>query len=212
MKAWRWAVTLAACALAAGCTTTVTGAAIAGSTAIGAAPAPAPTPTQRTTTNCSGGTVIQPKGAPYCYLLPTGFNDATGQLTFSYESTNSSKYESAVAVGVHDAVIVAVYPLRENSDSLSASVLSDQVDTVLGQGESAGFTVAGDPVQTTVDNTRAFRTTIKQNDGQYAATIYFAFRGFTEIEINCQYSAKQSDIERGCTSVRQTIQITDPPK
>jgi hypothetical protein len=212
MKAWRWAVTLAACALAAGCTTTVTGAAIAGSTAIGSAPAPAPTPVQRTRTTCSGGTVIQPKGAPYCYLLPTGFNDATGQLTFSYESTNSSKYESAVAVGVHDAVIVAVYPLRENSDSLSASVLSDQVDTVLGQGESAGFTVAGDPVQTTVDNTRAFRTTIKQNDGQYAATIYFAFRGFTEIEINCQYSAKQSDIERGCTSVRQTIQITDPPK
>lgn len=221
MKALRWAITLAACALAAGCTTTVTGSAVAGSAPAGsvgagseptAIPAPTPTPVQRTTTNCSGGTVIQPKGAPYCYLLPTGFDDATGQLTLSYQSVNRSKYDSAVAVAVHDAIIVAVYPLRENSDTLSAPVLSDQVSTVLGQGESAGFTVAGDPVQTTVDDARAFRTTIKQNDGQYASTIYFAFRGFTEIEINCQYSAKQADIDRGCTSVRQTIQITDPPK
>jgi hypothetical protein len=63
-----------------------------------------------------------------------------------------------------------------------------------------------------VDNARAFRTTIKQDDGQYASTIYFAFRGFTEVEINCQYADQRSAIERGCTSVRQTIQITDPPK
>ena len=84
--------------------------------------------------------------------------------------------------------------------------------TVLGEGESAGFTVTGDPAPATVDDARGFRTTIKQNDGQYAATIYFVFRGYTEVEINCQYADKQSDIDRGCASVLQTIQITDPPK
>jgi hypothetical protein len=208
MKAWRWAVPAVACALLAGCTTTVTGSAVAGSTITGSAPAPP----VRTTTSCSGGTVIQPKGAPYCYLLPAGFNDATGQLTLSYQSANRSKYDSAIAVAVHDAIIVAVYPLQENSDGLSATVLSDQVSTVLNEGESAGFTVTGDPAPTTVDNARGFRTTIKQNDGQYAATIYFVFRGYTEVEINCQYADKRGDIDRGCTSVRHTIQITDPPK
>jgi hypothetical protein len=208
MKAWRWAVPAAACALLAGCTTTVTGSAVAGSTTVQSTPAPP----LRTVTSCAGGTVIQPKGAPYCYLLPAGFNDATGQLTLSYQSANRSKYDSAIAVAVHDAIIVAVYPLQENSDDLSPGVLSDQVSTVLNEGESAGFTVTGDPAPTTVDNARGFRTTIKQNDGQYAATIYFVFRGYTEVEINCQYADKQSDIDRGCASVRQTIQITDPPK
>jgi hypothetical protein len=206
MRAWRWAVPVVTCALVAGCTSTVTGSAVAGPVIT------TPAAPRRTTTDCSGGTVIQPKGAPYCYLLPSGFNDATGQLTLSYQSA-SSKYESAVAIAVHDAIIVAVYPLRENSDDLSAGELSDQVSAVLGKGESTGgFTVAGDPTPATVDDARAFRTTVKQNDGQYAGTIYFVFLGYTEVEINCQYAAKQADINRGCASVRQSIQIIDPPK
>jgi hypothetical protein len=208
MRAWRWAALVAAVACLSGCTTTVTGSAVAAPGAVTATP----TPPARTTTNCSGGTVIQPKGAPYCYLLPSGFNDATGEMTLSYQSANTSEYDSAVAVAVHDAIIVAVYPLRQNSDSLSAPLLGDQVSAVLSEGESAGFTMTGALTPTTVDTARAFLATIKQNDGQYASTIYFVFRGSTEVEINCQYADRQADIERGCASVRHTIQITDAAK
>lgn len=156
--------------------------------------------------------MIQPKGAPYCYLLPAGFTDATGQLTLNYQSANPSQYDSAIAVAVHDVIIVAVYPLRENSDGLSADVLGQQVNAVLDQGESAGFSVTGSPSPTTVDGARAFQIPIKQNSGQYASTIYFVFRGFTEVEINCQFAAEQDDITSGCAEVRDTIQIIDRPR
>jgi hypothetical protein len=195
--------TLAACVLVAGCDTTIAGS---------ATPAPGvPTP-RHATLACSGGAVVEPKGAPYCYLLPGGFTDATGQLTLNYQSADPSQYDSAVAVAVHDVIIVAVYPLRENSDDLNSTVLGQQVDAVLGQGESSGFTVTGNPRPTTVDGARAFQIPIKQNDGQYGSTIYFVFRGFTEVEINCQFAARQSTIDTGCAGVRGSIQIIDPPR
>jgi hypothetical protein len=212
MRAWRCAVPVALVigALVAGCATTVTGRAVAVSHPTAATPTKPPV---RTTLDCSGGgKVIQPKGAPYCYLLPAGFTDATGQLTLNYQSDNPSQYDSAVAVAVHDVIIVAVYPLRENSDELSASALGEQVNAVLGQGESAGFTVTGDPTQTTVDDARAFEIPIKQNDGQYSSSIYFVFRGFTEVEINCQFADHQADIDKGCASMRDSIEIIDPAR
>lgn len=204
MRALRWAVpvTLAACLALAGCHTTIAGSA---TPAPGAVPRPA-------TLSCSGPDVIEPKGAPYCYRLPSGFTDATGQLTLNYQSANPSRFDSAVAVAVHDVIIVAVYPLRENSDDISSDVLSQQVDAVLTQGESAGFTVTGNPTPTTVDGARAFEIPIKQNDGQYGSTIYFVFRGFTEVEINCQFATQQPKIDAGCASVRRSIQIIDAPR
>lgn len=207
----RWALPIAAVALAAsaalaGCDTTVTG------TAQPAGPAPPPTPTRRTTLDCSGGKVIQPRGAPYCYLLPAGFHDATDQLTLTYQSANPSQYDSAIAVAVHDVIIVVVYPLRLDSDGLSQSQLAEGVDSVLRQGQSSGFTVVGTPTPATVAGNRAFQIPIKQNDGQYTATIYFVFNGFTEVEINCQSAQQVDDISRGCASVLRSVQVIDPPR
>lgn len=204
---------LLAATLTAGCETAVAGSAVpvrSGS----ARPSPttqAP-PAKRTTLSCAGDDVVRPRGAPYCYLLPGGFTDATDQLTLNYQSPNPSEYESAVAVAVHDVIIVAVYPLREDSDSLSDDALSDEVNLVLRQGESSGFTVTGQPTPTTVDENRAFRIPIKQKDGQYTSTIYFVFRGFTEIEINCQYARQRAAIERGCAGLLRSIQIVDLPR
>lgn len=208
MRAWRWAVPVALVAsVVAGCSTTITGS---------AQPVPgAPTstePAKPKTLSCSGGTIIQPTGAPYCYLLPSGFTDSTGQLTLNYQSANPSRYDSAVAVAVHDVIIVAVYPLRENSDSIDSQELGSEVNAVLSQGESSGFTITGSPTQTTVNGDRAFQIPIKQNDGQYGSTIYFVFRGYTEVEINCQFAAQPSAVTKGCQSVLGSIQIIDPPR
>ncbi|HEX5117596.1 MAG TPA: hypothetical protein VFW65_20575 [Pseudonocardiaceae bacterium] len=211
----RWALAIAGAALAAsallaGCDTTVTGTA---QPAGGAGPgASTNTPARRTTLDCSGGTVIRPSGAPYCYQLPAGFHDATDQLTLTYQSANPSQYDSAVAVAVHDVIIVVVYPLRQDSDALSSSVLGEQVNAVLRAGESSGFTVMGSPTPTTVSGSRAFEIPIKQNDGQFSAMIYFVFNGFTEVEINCQWAQQVAEITRGCASVLKSVQIVDPPR
>lgn len=209
----RWALPIAATALAAsallaGCDTTVTGTA---QPAGRAAPGPS-APVHRTTLDCSGGTVIRPRRAPYCYQLPAGFHDATDQLTLTYQSANPSQYDSAVAVAVHDVIIVVVYPLRQDSDALSSSVLADQVNTVLRAGESSGFSVIGRPTPATVSGDRAFEIPIKQDDGQFSAMIYFVFNGFTEVEINCQWAQQVADITRGCASVLKSVQIVDPPR
>jgi hypothetical protein len=213
----RWAPAVACAALAAGaalagCATTVTGSARPAAPVTSTAPTTTPTPTRRTTLDCSGGTVIHPHGAPYCYLLPAGFADATDQLTLTYQSATPGRYDSAVSVAVHDVVLVVVYPLRLDSDGFGQSQLAGAVRDVLRQGESSGFTVVGDPTPTTVTGDRAFRVPVKQNQGQYTATIYFVFDGFTEVEIGCQSAQRPQDVARGCAGVLSTVQIIDPPR
>jgi hypothetical protein len=218
MRQWRWAVPAAAlaCALLAGCTTTVSGAAVAhgpGSVASRAKPAPAPAPPpKRTSLSCTGGTVVRPAGAPYCYLLPAGFTDATDRLTLNFQTARPSQYDSAIAVAVHDVILVVTYPLERDSDRVSAEALAGQVRTVMAKGVASGFRVTGDPVRTTVDDDRAFRLRIEQSQGQYQADVYFVFDGSTEVEINCQHADRQADIDRGCAQVLSSIQVIDPPK
>jgi hypothetical protein len=213
MRARQWAARCAlpvalVALLTAGCTTAVTGTA---RQVPGAEPV-VPKPVVRTRLDCTGSKVVRPAGAPYCYLLPAGFSDATGQLTLNYQSATPSQYDSAAAVAVHDVIIVAVYPLRQNSDTLSPAMLGQQVEAVLEQGAPAGFSMAGRPQDTTVDNARTVQVPVRQNDGQYSSTIYFVFRGFTEVEINCQYAQHRATVEQGCTDVRTSMQVIDPPR
>lgn len=225
MRGRRWAaIALLACTalvlptLLTGCTTTVRGSAAPEAARAGTPAAPPPsttTPTpkpKRTSLTCAGGTVIRPDGAPYCYLMPSGFTDATNRLTLNFQSANQSQYDSAVGVDVHDVIVVAVFTLPANSDAMTAQRLAGEVDLVLSQGASSGLRIAGDPVPATVDGNRAFRIPVQQTDGEFTSTIYFVFRGFTEVEINCQHADRQPDIDRGCASVRQSIQIVDLPR
>jgi len=194
------AVLLACCLVLAGCAVSISGSAV---------PAPGGV---ATTAACTGGHVIQPKGAPYCYLLPTGFTDTTGQLSLQYQSASPSSYVSAVAVAPYDTIIVAVYPLRLNSDSLSSSALSDLINGALSNSAAAGIKVVGQSTITSVNGARAVRLTVSKTDGQFTSTLYFAFRGYTEVEVDCQWAQQQSQIDKGCTSIRNSIQIVDPPR
>ena len=223
MRGRRWvAVALLVCTtLTTGCTTTVHGSATAAPAAANREPAekpPAPKtttppkPPKRTTLTCAGGTVIHPDGAPYCYLLPPGFTDATDRLTLNFQTANQSQYDSAASIAVHDVIVVAVFALPQNSDTLTDKRLADEVHLVLSQGASSGLRIAGAPEPTTVDGNRALRIAVKQADGAFTSTIYFVFRGFTEVEINCQYADRQPDVARGCASVRDSIQIIDLPR
>jgi hypothetical protein len=156
--------------------------------------------------------VVQPKGAPYCYLLPAGFTDTTGQLSLQYQSSSPSSYVSAVAVAPYDTIIVAVYPLRLNSDSLSASALSDLINGALSNSAAAGIKVVGQSTITSLNGARAVRLMVSKTDGQFTSILYFAFRGYTEVEVDCQWARQQAQIDKGCSSIRNTIRIVDPPR
>lgn len=191
---WSVLVTLLTCCLvAAGCATTITGSAVPVGTGAGGA------------VSCGGGTVIQPKGAPYCYLLPTGFVDTTDQVTLQYQSANPGRYISAVEVAKFDTITVSVYPLRANSDSVSLSSLADQLVAALPDPATTGITT-GKPTTTTLNGARTVQLSVDKT-GEYSSTVYFAFRGFTEIEVDCQWAAHQADIDRGCATVRDTIRF-----
>jgi len=174
---------LAGLLTAAGCATSIAGSAVPAPDRAVAAAA------------CSGGTVIQPKGAPYCYLLPAGFADTTGKLSLQYQGANPSSYVSAVAVAPYDTIIVAVYPLRLNSDSLSESALSDLINGALSDTAAAGIKVVSQSTITSVDGARAVRLTVSKTDGQFTSTLYFAFRGYTEVELDCQWAQAQAVID-----------------
>jgi hypothetical protein len=148
--------------------------------------------------------VIQPKGAPYCYLLPAGFTDITNDVTLQYQSANPGRYISAIEVAKLDTITVSDYPLRANSDPVSMTSLADQIIAAL-PAPSSGITT-GQPTTTTLNGARTIQLTVDRA-GEYSSTIYFAFRGFTEIEVDCQWAQDQADIDRGCASVRGTIQF-----
>ena len=156
--------------------------------------------------------MIQPKGAPYCYLLPAGFTDTSGKLSLQYQGGNASSYVSAVAVAPYDTIIVAVYPLRLNSDSLSSSALSDLINGALSNSAAAGIKVVGQSTITSLNGARAVRLMVNKTDGQFTSILYFAFRGYTEVEVDCQWAQQQPAIDRGCAGIRNSIQIVDPPR
>ncbi len=186
---------LTCCLVAAGCATTITGAAVPVAGAI----------------TCAGGTVIQPKGAPYCYLLPDGFTDTSDKITLQYQGASPARYLSAVEVAQYDTITVSVFPLRANSDPLSATELSTVVTDALAGAAATGIS-AGQPGMTSLNGARTVQITVRKTGGQFTATTYFAFRGFTELEINCQWAQHKSDIDRGCASIRDTIRFADPPR
>ncbi|HEX4724337.1 MAG TPA: hypothetical protein VH333_17600 [Pseudonocardiaceae bacterium] len=186
---WSVLVTLLTCCLvAAGCTTTINGSAVA---------AGAP--------SCVGGTVVQPKGAPYCYLLPAGFVDVTDHVTLQYRSANPGRYITSVEVAQLDVITVSDYPLRTDSDSVSMSSLTNQIVAALPDPAAGGLT-PGQPTTTTLDGARTVELTFDQT-GEYSSVLYFAFRGYDEIEVDCQWAADKAEIDRGCASVRDTIRF-----
>lgn len=193
---WTGLVTLLTCTLVAGCATTITGSAVpaAGGTAL----------------DCAGGKVVEPKGAPYCYLLPTGFTDVSNAVTLQYQSANPGRYISAIEVAKFDTITVSVYPLRADSDTVSSGDLSAAIVSALPDPTSTGIR-SGTPTMTTLAGARAVRVTV-QSAGQYASTAWFAFRGYTEVEVDCQWAQHQDQIDQGCAGVRNTLRFVDPPR
>lgn len=213
-------IALAACSSSVSGQGSFAGPAPSGSTTPTATDTPTTTETPtgtpgRTVLSCSGGTVLQPKSAPYCYLLPSGFKDVSA-LTSTTVGQSGEHPSSVARAGetitqtVRDLIIVLDFTLRLDTDTLSDDDLVQQLDTLITQFEAQGFTFDNKvPGRNTVDGARGFTYHAKAREG-YFSDIVFAFRGKQEVEVNCQYKAHQADIQRACGAILTSLQIANP--
>ena len=211
------AVLLGLSGLLAGCASAVPG---TGSVAADAAkpsgsgaasPTPGPSASSsaapgRTSLKCSGK-VISPAGSPYCFSAPAGFQDVSSSVTVD-ASIGKEKYRSAVAVAGRDLIIVTVYELPVDTDAIADETLEGELKTVLGQLAQQGFTFESTTAERgTVDGARSFQYHASQAKEMLESDVYFLFRGKNEIQVNCQWKDKRSEIDKGCEAVLDTLQF-----
>jgi hypothetical protein len=217
----RFAVALLGlCGLVAGCSSTVdgTGTPAANAAPLGGAPSgsgsasPSPSASAgpgdggRQKLSCSGSK-ISPAGSPYCFVLPSGFQDVSASVRVS-ATIGQDKYRSAVAVGEQDLIIISVYELRQDTDDIADDTLEGELKQVLGQLTRQGFTFdTTSAKKTTVDGARSFGYHAGQQSTGLESDVYFLFRGRNELQVNCQWKANEADIARGCRSVLSTLQF-----
>lgn len=217
----RFAVALIGlCGLLAGCANTVSGTGKAaadavrptGSGAPTASASPTPDPsssgdaTGRSSLSCSGAK-ISPAGSPYCFVMPTGFQDVSSSVTVD-ASIGREKYRSAVALGPRDLIIISVYELRADTDAIGDDTLAGELKTVLAQLAQQGFTFRSTSAdKTTVDGARSFGYHASQKSSKLESDVYFLFRGKNELQVNCQWTTKEADITKGCRSVLSSLQF-----
>jgi len=166
-------------------------------------------PTRRSLACGSVGT-IRPAGAPYCFALPVGFTDVSTSVTVD-AGIGNERFRSGVAVRGHDrdVIIVTTYELQVNVDPIPDDVLESELTSVLRQLTRQGFSFdSATARRTTVDGARTFAYHARERQGRLQADVYFAFRGRTELEINCQWRDVPGEIRRGCRSVLSSMQLT----
>jgi hypothetical protein len=214
----RFAVALIGlCGLLAGCASTVAGSGQPDAKATrlaapGASGTPRPSgsagsdePGRRSLT-CTGQK-ISPAGSPYCFAIPSGFQDVSSSVTID-ASIGKDKYRSAVAVGGRDLIIVSVYPLRRDTDDIADATLEGELRQVLGQLSRQGFTFESTSAdKTTVDGARSFGYHATQKSSGLESDVHFLFRGRNELQVNCQWMDKEADISRGCKAVLDSLQF-----
>lgn len=169
---------------------------------------PRPDPAGRTSLSCSGGTVVSPTGAPYCYLVPAGFTDVTSSVRVD-ASVGDEKYRTAVAVADRDLLIVTVYELRVDTDAIPSGQLASELKGVLGQLTEQGFAFESTtPKRSAVDGARAFGYHAREARNRLEADVFFVFRGKTEVEVNCQWRDRPAEVQQACRQLLGSLQVT----
>jgi hypothetical protein len=160
----------------------------------------------RTTLKCAGKT-IGPSGAPYCFSIPTGFQDVSSSVTVD-ASVGNEKYRSAVALADRDLIIITVYTLTTDTDDISADTLEGELKTVLAQLAKQGFSFESTQAERgSVDGARSFSYRAAQAKNKLESDVYFVFRGKNEVEVNCQWQTKAAEIQKGCKAVLDSLQF-----
>jgi hypothetical protein len=156
--------------------------------------------------SCGGGTVISPKGAPYCYLLPAGL----GQIT-NITLPGGGDHTSAVGIGGRDVIAVTVFQTPGNTDELSDDELRADTDQVVAQQLSDDFAFASKVGEAlTVDGARTVHYQARGRQEAFDIDIYFVYRGTAKMQINCQSQDHRQQIDSGCHDLLRSLQFRPP--
>jgi hypothetical protein len=176
-----------------------------------AAPTPAPPPVRydpgRRALACRGARVLAPKGGPYCYPVPAGMRDVTGEVKLA-AGTGAARYVTAVGLAGRDVIVVMAYRTPQNTDLLPNATIAGDLRRVLASLTRAGFVFASrTPTVTRVDRARAFAYHARSRDSSYQSDLTFIFRGRSQLEVLCQYADRPATVQRACRQVLGTLQI-----
>ena len=152
---------------------------------------------------CTGGTIIEPKGGPYCYTAPTGFKQSQAQL-------GGAQYTTGVILDKNNLIIAGVFPAPTDLDKLSDSELTKAVDELIGKQDSASFRLSS--------NTGKLSKPPAGRAIEYQATtdgsppihvdLYIVSKGHTKVQLNCQSTNQQQKVQAACAQVLQSLRIT----
>jgi hypothetical protein len=160
---------------------------------------------------CAGGTVVTPKGGPYCYRLPPGMRDVTGKVQLG-AGTGAAKYVSAMGLAGRDVIVVMVYRTPADSDLLPSPRIVSDLGPVLTSLTKAGFVFSSRVPRTgMVDRARAFSYHARSKDSSYQSDLTFVFRGRSQIEVLCQYATSPATMQRACGQLLASLQVRTVP-
>lgn len=202
-----------------GCTASVSGSGVRiGGPADGASPTPAPTsrgpggnggppqtrqPPGPAALDCAGA-IVSPPGAPYCYTAPGGLDPVElGDPTAGEEGS----FRTSFGFGPADHIDVQAYSVGIDTDELTDQEIVSQLAAVVADLESGGFTFGHEPRRITVDGARAFAYVGHSVEGGQTITAHFAFRGETEVQVNCSSTQHADLIATACADVLASMQI-----
>jgi hypothetical protein len=178
-----------------------------------AAPTPTPSPTPvrydpgRRALACRGAKVLAPKGGPYCYPVPAGMRDVTGEVKIAV-GARGARYVTGVGLAGRDVIVVMAYRTPLNTDLLPNATIVGDLHGVLASLARAGFVFASrTPAVTRVDRARAFTYHARSRDSSYRSDLTFVFRGRSQLEVLCQYADRPAAMQRACRQVLSTLQI-----
>lgn len=156
---------------------------------------------------CSGSTIVEPKGGPYCYAVPGGFRQAQAEL-------GGAKYTTGVALDKDNLIIAGVFPAPADLDKLSDSELKRAVDQLIGQQNSPSFKLDSDSGKLTKPPAgRAIEyRAVTNGSPPIHVDLYIIARGHTKVQLNCQSTNKQQKVETACGQVLQSLRITSTGK
>ena len=190
-------------AVLAGCTSVVAG---TGTVAPSVSPSaglpgvpPAGAPPQ-----CTGPQPVTVSGAPFCFLTPTGFFNATNAATlpggYSYKTAVqydvTGKRDLISVEGRRAGVDATTYP-----DSELLSLMSDSIR--LG---GSNIVASTPPTALRVSGYRAVQSELRFADGVRKRYVLL-FVGYVRVSVSCQWQMFRAQIAAGCASVLASLRV-----
>lgn len=144
---------------------------------------------------------VRPKGAPYCYVVPAGFQPVTRARL------GSARYPSGVAIDAKNGLFFGVFRAPADTDTLDDTTLTVASDAAVASqlSGSVKFDSKHGRLTHTPDQTRAITYTGVESGTK--VTFIFVFRGHTKVQLNCQATDKAALVARGCSSALASLKV-----